>query len=212
MVDILTYGTGIYENDESLLSDKINESRKILKNLGIITGIFIVASMIAYIVIITLAYKSGNENYNITKNCTVIDPLIEIIYDPFIYMRLGKLYISMVTYNNQYTNSTILAETMTFSIQEFYLKYNYTKNDNVTCYISKENYFTVYYYKTSVYSNDKITYIFRSFVIIIGMGGFIGLFIIAFIMLRKKIINFKKNQNDYELNYQFNYNTYQNVL
>src|SRR3989338_376454 len=207
MVNIFTYKTGIYENDERLILDEINVSRRILKISGIIFTIPSLAIIIIYIVLITLGNKSGNENYNMIKNCTVVDPLIEISYDQSIYMRLGKLYISWVKYDNPYTNSSILAETMAFSMEQF-KKYNYTKNDNTICYISKENYFTVYYYETWIYSNKKIQYYLQAHLLIIGIFPFIAMFIFILMLERKKIINLKKDS----LNYEFNYYAYQNVL
>jgi len=143
--------------EESINAERenINKWRNFIY-INIISALILSLFLILGIILIIIGYSIGNINYDIKTNCTVIYPLMN---------RYSKYY-SVVSYTNIQSNKTNIAESISFSLEEYYTKYNYKINDTVTCFSSTGNINSISFYQQSIYSSDKETLIIVGYVCI----------------------------------------------
>ena len=142
------YSNQIFNIDETKIDILINKIKSTwILVILILSILFVIITTLSIILLITGYLIEQIEYYN-ENNCTIIEPLVK--------QNLTDNYISIVKYNHKYNNSTLIAKSMDFTLEVFYNKYNYKINDTIKCYTSEQKYDTVYYYKTSFYSDNKL--------------------------------------------------------
>ena len=166
----------INKQDENIAKNKL---RKFIY-LNVIPGLVLTLFLVVGIILLITGYSMGNINYEIKTNCTIKYPL----------MNRYSNYYAIVAYINTETNKTNIAESLPYSLEEYYTKYNYRTNDTLICFTSVNSINTISFYQQSIYSSDKQALIIVGYIFIASCLLTFGIMLVLSILT-----NFKNQQN-----------------